>query len=438
MEVIHKKGMFVALIIIIFTVLLYMRAENKVPAVSNWTDVKEHWYDNVPGLKRAEELGLTREFDVKVDIPKTGHQLKITEVWYNSEQVYIFYGVNGIKDQTKLPRLDFLLTTPTNHEGDSPRNDTYGFLGDSGIMHDGWMYNVAVADPIIKVEMELDEVKEIVLEDVSVQKQNIIHRLEDPIQLTVHYSKDQERTRTLEVQKSVPLLNGEVALEKMTLSTSKLLLDWKVIGIKDPVKNLKGSIRAGESKLDLWSFETVWDNQFQMKTSPSDSEPENIEVHIDSVEFIGDDQFSFTLDTKEYTESTKDFEKELNREITTIKDTMIVLKKIILRDGRFHLMLDYKQKNNQSNVYLKGNLPNLRWPGQKEINREFPKVHLMEIINENGVHLTEHEGAFGGPENEFGLEVPRDFINKSDKLHITVENLLYEVQLDKTLHIKVP
>jgi hypothetical protein len=102
-------------------------------------------------------------------------------------------------------------------------------------------------------------------------------------------------------------------------------------------------------------------------------------------------------------------------------------------------MFDYKPKNNQSNVYLKGDTPDIK---RKEpvhvMEREFPEIHLMEIVNEKEEHLYEHMGASGGPNNQFGLGLPRDFINQSNKLHITVENLLYEVILDETIHIEVP
>lgn len=440
MKINHRKAMLISVVIIAFTVLLYIRATDDKPAVAgSWNEVKEHWYETTPGLKRAEELGLARNFDVRLNVPDSNLQLKISEVWYNSEHVYIFYGVKGNLDQ-ELPRLEFRLDLPDSF------NEKGGYMNyadhvDDGIMQNGWFYNRVVAEPIMKDEITLEHVKDIVLKEVQLVKGTEILRIKDPIKLDVLYSKTDERTRSMDVNEVFQVNEGELQLEKIDLSTSKIMTNWTSSGLKDQLTMIHGSVHIGNEKLSLSEFGFTDTNNFQLKFSPADSEPDEIAVAVESVELVGNDEFTFTIDTKKYTKSTKPFEKKVNKRISKIKNTDIYLEMINLDEDRFFFSVKYDHPKNadehliSAKPYLKSE--DLR---MKIIEDPYDRLrsHITEISNEKGEVLKGHTGVGTGPENEFNIAIPREFVEQSEELQVSVEKLMYLEPLNRKVKIEIP
>ncbi|MCF6138629.1 hypothetical protein [Pseudalkalibacillus berkeleyi] len=435
----YRKVMLISVIIIAFIVVLYIKATDDKPAVAgSWNEVREHWYETTPGLKRAEELGLTRDFDEKVDIPNSDSELKISKVWYNSEHVYIFFGVKGKMDQ-QLPKMEFRLDVPES------LNEKAGFTSyadhvDDGMMHNGWFYNRVVAEPIMKEGVTLERVREMVLKEVEIVRGSKILRIKNPIKLDVLYKKTDERTRIVQVNEDFKVNNGNVQLKKMVLGTSKIMTHWAFSGLKDQLKTIHGTVQIGGENLSLSEIEFTDANIFQMKSSPANSEPNEIVVNVDSVELIGDEQFTFTIDTKEYTEDTEPFEKRVNKRIAKIKNTDIYLDKIILKKDRFYISIQYDSNNEDEHLisarpYLKSE--DLR---MKQNQDPYDKLrsHITEISNEKGEILKDHMGVGTGPENQFNMSIPKAFIDQSEHLQISVDKLMYVKTLNRKVNIEIP
>ena len=80
--------------IILFPVLLLISKqptkETSILTASNQEDIHQFYYRSVPGLEMAEEAGLVREVNRKLDWPGKSASIYIDHIWYNTKFVYLF------------------------------------------------------------------------------------------------------------------------------------------------------------------------------------------------------------------------------------------------------------------------------------------------------------------------------------------------------------
>src|SRR5690554_5714256 len=105
-ELVGKKHFMytLAVVAIVLTIILIsFRSQDpgeSLPAlvIESTKDIRQYYYDSIPGLIRAEQLGVVKPIHKTFEIPHTDHNLKIDRIWYNSRDAYVFYRVENINE----------------------------------------------------------------------------------------------------------------------------------------------------------------------------------------------------------------------------------------------------------------------------------------------------------------------------------------------------
>ena len=74
--------------IIVFCLFFFQKPEpvNSLLTADRDEDVREFYYRAVPGLKMAENAGLVRPVDKRLDLPGRDAVLNLDRIWYNSKK----------------------------------------------------------------------------------------------------------------------------------------------------------------------------------------------------------------------------------------------------------------------------------------------------------------------------------------------------------------
>ncbi|MBB6451703.1 uncharacterized protein YpmB [Salirhabdus euzebyi] len=185
-----KKWQITAIIIVFFIlfVLIYFEDTNKsffnqtqLDEVSSWEEVKEYQYENTPGLKRAEKLGLAKTFDyLTYEIPGTEKEISIDEVWYSDQQVYLFYSYDI--DESMIEDMESnqerqsqtVQFAPTISESNDVINHgiyTGNWPNDTGVIYDGKLYQRLIFSPFFDNSVEhhlVERIPEFVLKNFRI------------------------------------------------------------------------------------------------------------------------------------------------------------------------------------------------------------------------------------------------------------------------------
>lgn len=217
-SIFFPKPLFIAVVVTLtlFIIVIgvgFRKDSTRIMHAVSWDRVKAYQYEKTPGLKRAEELGLTRSYQIEMPVPETDLILSIYEVWYNKEHVYFFYSfertkgsfAKHLKDR-EAPVLSFRAFLPDSTEDtDTAGNASYPLNWPSweGAQHQGKFHQRLAVAPFIEEDQVLvSRIEEIVLKQVLVQWGDHTYPLED-IRLPLHIDLTTGQNET------VPLWHSE-------------------------------------------------------------------------------------------------------------------------------------------------------------------------------------------------------------------------------------
>jgi hypothetical protein len=207
---------------------------------NHWQEVKDFQYLKTPGLKRAEELGLVRTYDVSVAIPDTDYTLSIDQIWYNQKHAEIFYSIDlGRKarqlkfsteqnENATIPALNFNFSKVGVEEDtwNSPYSNNWSPW--EGVVYKQRFYHRLTVSPLLDEERNpLTEVDEVVLQDLTVETDEQYIHLDDLV-LPLHYDRSKEHVRIIPINEKYEVLDSTVYVDRLEVGTSKNKLYFRL------------------------------------------------------------------------------------------------------------------------------------------------------------------------------------------------------------------
>lgn len=446
----------VATMILFLTVIGVGLKTNVAPIVraASWDRVKAYQYEKTPGLKRAEMLGLTRSFQIKVPVPGTDLILSLYEVWYNREHVYIFYSferINGgfgkpLKDG-EAPVLSFQATLPDPYR-DTFVNQSYSlnWLPWEGAQHQGKYHQRLVVAPFLDADRTalVTKIDEMVLRQVTVQWEDHTYAIPE-LRLPMNIDMESEQVVKVPLNGSHSLMGRRIEYDRMELGTSmnKLYFRFHSSGDHETLLGISGKIRTdeGEERRFHGGYGTEADSEGKLAAvfPPFDRSPAGMRIVLESVRWMDrNSSLQFQLnagDFQKYIKHPDDtYRQETRTKLASLENTDVYLKSLHYDAQGLYFTIAYEEKRwlRKPFIRLMADTPN----AAAAEGRDERMPLTVTAFNERG-----EPGTFGGRGSggrTFGMLIERTFIESSERMDVTIGNLVKEIVGEWEDYIVVP
>ncbi|MBO8155446.1 MAG: hypothetical protein H0Z32_03200 [Bacillaceae bacterium] len=456
----NRKNWIIGLIgFSVFAIVMYMttnkeRIEPEVYVADNWEDVKAFQYEKIPGLRRAEKLGLARQYEnIKVEVPGTNRTLSIDEIWFAKDFAYLFYSIDLAEDAYDLTRENaeenfpelFIKHDLLDDKRDIILRSSRGRWPKSeGIVYQNRLYQqihlVEFSKNTDQGYERISSIDELLLTDAVVRIGDETYELED-IRLPVYYDEDDEVVKTIHVGQELEVMGHTLKWEKLELGTSKNKLYFLFYPAEDRLgSHIELMIKTDRG--EVWDYifliKKEQDELYSIQFPPFNYWPSHIDIELKSFGMIGSDEFSFEVDTELYKDYLKSSEKgivesEENEYIGTIKNTDIYLN-YVYRPDDMAIVVSYEQPKNLEKPYTmlfsSGPIP------ANKVRDQQPNLIVFHIENEKGENAV--YGSTYSSKDKYGIFLKKDFLERSEKLLGHVSHLHYQIVTDWQGAIEVP
>ncbi|MFD2043496.1 hypothetical protein ACFSTA_03810 [Ornithinibacillus salinisoli] len=416
-----------------------------VVTVDTWEEVEEYYLKTAPGLKRAEELGLTSKVDKLFTISDDSN-LHIEKVWYNSNGMDIFYSIS-LPDPSTLtgyPTAPTISNIWVNRADDEafPKQPMDNSTSDplEGVIYNGRFYHHTSTNSILNNELErLNEIKHLVSTDLTVYMFNDFIKIPN-VEIPIDYDKEKEKIISTTIDQ-------EISNEYITLNFDQIDIGvhqnyiYGSLHTSDEyqLNSLSGSFsdQLENENVNFGGIASYPDpNSFTLSLPAFNTIPKEMDVNIDSIILTGNESFEFSLDVSDYIEKISDskvrYEETPHEKIGEIKDTNIYLEQLTYASTGIVLTIQYEPHAEDQMMTLHARRPTVPAINDPDTDRPL----LLSGVNENG------DPAVFGPRgsdsgNRFNILLEKDFIYASKVVDIKIENLLYKVKVDETLHFPI-
>lgn len=422
---------------------------DEVESLESINEVDQFFYDKTPGLKRAEEKGLVTELDQTIPLDYPKGFLHLDKMWHTPNGTYLFYNrdISSIGEDEDGSVMPSILDVSFR---ELAKNEIYrklisynqGMRPSDGAQFEGRYYHRIKLDPLkhddVKDSFEIKTFPVTITLNIDGVKSYI-----NKTELPIGFDRSKEEFRSYDINQSVDLSPLEAKLHvgqiKMGYYSTKLYYD---IDIKSPEKVKHVDLRVmsdGESIGGVHSTERSLSdtNASFIKTSePFSKIPNDIEILVRKVEMNSDKSISFSIDTSDITEESSLIEEKINKKLNHFVNTDIYYESFRYDpEGEFFVTVKYvTPKSEKPFVQLTNEVPK---PLFYE-DRRRPAMYV-EAYNQEGENVI-GGGGYGGPqglEREFGFEIGKDYVEKSDEIDVLINHLPYELVLDKKLEISL-
>lgn len=421
---------------------------------TSWDRVKAYQYEKTPGLKRAEQLGLTRSFQIKVPVPETDLLLSLYEVWYNQAHVYFFYSFERtegsfgkhLKDR-EAPVLSFRATLPGSTEN-TPSQESYSLNWSpwEGAQHQGKYHQRSATSPFLEEDSKalVTRIREIVLRQVSVRWGENTYPVPE-LRLPVYIDMNSERSVSIPLNRSHLMLERSIHYERLDLGTSinHLYFRFRTAGDSETLLGVSGRVLTDEGEerrfYGEYGPETDGGGRLSAAFPPFDSHPAGVSVILESVRLMDrNNRLQFQLDAgdfKDFIRRREDtYEQKKHSKLAVIENTQAYLKGLYYDHRGIHFTIGYEEKRWMKKPFIRLLAQTPNSPLQASNDERLPM--LVTAMNERG-----EPGRFGQRGSDgrmFGIFVDRAFIDSSEQMDITIGNLVKEIVGEWKVHTAVP
>ncbi|MFC4558403.1 hypothetical protein ACFO3D_09280 [Virgibacillus kekensis] len=408
--------------------------------VDSMEDVEDFYNRITPGLEKAEDLGLVTDVDKTIKM-ENGSTLHIDRIWYNSDEILIFYSIGIAEYDGRIPpRISGLVINDDKKGRFSGQSLSRGGFGRyEGVIYNNRYYHQVAMHPIMgHSNKPLSEFDGVVSAFIGVEKQhNNTETVE--VKLPLRYDKDKEPEVTLLVNKSIKNHDITVTLDHMNIKLTGTHVSGTVdIPSEDYINRIDGKLVAtfkdGKELPITFSQPMRTENDFSIELRAFHAVPEKVTFTIYSLNFISDESVKFSMDVSDYEEklsaSSGSYTKPINKKVGESKNTEILLEsKQYTNEGvRFNIV--YKPEKPGQDVQLVADHLTI---GDTTV-ANLPNV--INATNEEGNPPSFNRSSI--QDMQFSLELKRDFIKTSEQIDITLENLLYRVKFNEPISMPIP
>ncbi|HEX7066121.1 MAG TPA: hypothetical protein VF199_13715 [Bacillales bacterium] len=403
-----------------------------VPKANSLQDVKQYQYEKVPGLQRAENLGLTRDYQIEQPIPGTDRTLRIEEVWYNRRQAYIFYSLNFLPLKQKLddspspvrlPYISFSISLPKGAPS------VHALSTNKAIFYDGRLYRVARADSL-PIPDDSREIENIVLKPLNALIEGKTYSLQ-AVKLALAFTTKQEPVQKVKLHKTYTIKDYSLTLDEFVIGTfgNKLTFHFAKPFKGEDLEAVELTVQSDKgNRLSL--LEKIKEgNQYEYLFEPFDHLPEKIKVHIKGIKMMTSDYFRFKINLTNLQKSDKRI--QVDGKLAKIKDTNIMLDSV-----------RYNSKGLQ--VQIRNAPANKKKPGPIRLTAavpHFPRKNwtqdadrpLMLFVSNERLDRFAYEGKSAvESDSVYRFTLDSNYLEGLKRIRIAVQNLPFVIQVDKS------
>lgn len=430
----------VALIFIAF-VAFHSSGQSKrlsVPKASSMAGVKHYQYEHVPGLQRAEQLGLTKNYHVTLPIPGTSRTLKVGEIWYSSGYAYLFYSINALPLKKPSNPKAFSRELPGISCAVSPgkgAQDSVCMEEGNGIAYKGRLFRYIRFEPFEndKGTGLLRKINQITLKRMDVFIGSSDYPMQN-ISLPLGYSPNKKNVKSFKIHKRYKLADGDtLILDSFQMGAAKNQLSLYFVdpNTGENLRNVALKLRTVKGLQDKLMKMNKQGSHLEYVLFPFNKVPKAVKLKINGIEMIENDFFSFTIDVSRLKKTRKPV--TVHRKIAERQDTNIYLEKIHYDNNGLWVQIRYVPKRKNQKIHLAVEAPH--FPGQNWMaDSKTPLLIEARNMKKNAYAFGGHTGSGPGPVYDFQFD--SSFINRSNKIQIVIQNIPFTIEVNKD--VKIP
>lgn len=410
-----------------------------VAKASSMQDVKQFQYEHVPGLERAEKLGLTKSYQVKQPIPKAGRTLKIGEVWYSSGFAYVFYSIDALPLKKPSDPQAVSAGLPSVSCAVSPSKSKQVSVctnQDRGILYDGRLFRFIRFSPFKndKGNKFLSKVTQITLKRMDVSIGENDYPMPN-VSLPLDYSRKQEVVKSIPLKKTYKLGNYSLILNDFKIGTSKNQFSFY---FNDPntgetLRNLDMNVKTNTGEKEKPLATNLLGSRYIYVFPPFNKVPKHVTLKINDIQMIESDFFSFTVDVSHLKKTQKPL--KIHRKVGELQGTGIFLDQLQYDNSGLWVQIRYKTKNANSRIHLAVEPPH--FPGRNWLeDSKTPLLIEARNMKKNAYAYGGKTAAGPGPVYRFKLD--SSFVDNSKKIRIVIQNIPFEINVNKMVTFAAP
>lgn len=395
-------------------------------------DIDNYYDATIPGLKIARERNQVIDVDQK-HLLNDKTSLYIDKAWFHEDKIYIFYSMELLKDELVEKNhqtgsiYNFVLH---QKDGSTVKLKTESPGPWSGIVFDDTFNNKLYRATTITLDDEIlvDGVNQITT-SFSIDAHHDEVTLTD-INLPVEYGNEVITSSPLNESFQTP--HSYISLKRFDKSAETGYLFGLVDSeLGQEIENLQGTITlaSGEEIYLIERLTVLHDGEFVLNLP--ELAKENISIDINYLSIIEKEKsIDFSIDLSDYVED-KSVEKPMNKPITELGNTNIVLKNISYSDRgvTFTFSTSKMATHEPTQINFYSLVPAAAW-------LDFPNI--LNAVDNNGEKAKEyhfHSMNEGGDSEVFTFGLTEQFIKDKDHVTVSISNILIEEEFEWNVEI---
>lgn len=256
----------------------------------------------------------------------------------------------------------------------------------------------------------------------------------DQVQIPNKYDQENESTVSTAIDETITFPGGTIHLHTFEMGVTKNRM-YGTVELEDDIKLLNGDgtidIGGDHPLISLYFHnEDPESNNIVIESEAFNQVPDDITITIHNIHLYGNDSYEFTIDTSELEDSDSLPRKDMSQKIAEIKDTSIFLDRVSYTDDGMQFTIVYEAKEENQQIEL----------ASYSINEYFGEEsagspNLITARNNNGDIGKVHGGSMA--EGIFSQTYYKSFAESSEYIDVTVENLLYLVRVNESVHFEL-
>lgn len=439
----------------------YQHTSDNIPSWSeaeSEAELQAYYERMTPGFLWAKANDFITPID-KVYTLRNGSEFSLDYVWTNSHESIVYYHIDA--PERNALQKDLIIYPVTNKDG---------VLQTIQHMEEGVIYKNQAYHAIRLIHADSEEDK-IDREDNKVVVDMILYHFGHAdeildVEIPHDYRQNQQHETTIlfDEQPHFHLYGQTLNIEKIDIGISENTLSGTIShwGDELQLQHMEGAFISNHQELAKFQF--YEENNFQLNYKeegnnshfnykedskiklffppfPTASNAENYKLYIDYVIYSSPEKVAFEVDVSDYDEIIKSeelpYEKEVGEVVAGFFPTKLFLEKVVYSLKGVQVML-YSEDRDIGPLLMKDKLIPFVEEDSEEIYGDKDEYINGYTVNEQGIHPTLSQHAAFKDGERFGFDYSSLYITSSEKLYISLTNILYEMEVNNSITVPNP
>ncbi|WP_028785127.1 hypothetical protein [Thalassobacillus devorans] len=421
--------------------------------VDSKAEVYEHYEKYIPGIKIANERGLFQEINQTLPINDHESEVHLDKVWFSNQAIFLFYSLDleGLKQlSSNYQEIGLNRMTIESLDGELFKHppSLHTAFSAEAVVYDGEVYLLATARPFMDEQGQpIGKMSETVSVDFNVELPDSTYKT-GVTTLHIEYDLKDNQIASIPVNKTLNLEGAPLQVKNINLDVMSTQIAFSLAKDQAKPAHLEGTLKTGDREETFRAYFDPMRHQDQSKqteyiahTSPYTEVPKEMILSIVQSSSVSDQSFTLEVDVSDYNDDwinnedtpyryTK-IDKENAVKIAEVFQTKVLLDKVeyTKRDGaKFTIRYQPRNKGN-TKEYLSVESPSFASENPwMDTNIEVKNEKKRDPLYSGGNIMRREK-------NSYTFTVPESYLLRSEKLFITVSDLLHTKEVNETITI---